>query len=184
MLPNLPEAATSNAVPRVVLTSKHKVIFLLLPNFNVATVMGYDANVWYRTPWGQDPQVEKRDLKGPEIFLYNVSISHSLESADRLFLVCSIFETRFHVIQSCLEFPIQLWAALNSLLSRLCLLSPRIKGLKNHSKWWLTYQILMEIKRKGTSFITYNIQFNLMTERTKNCYFTVLGSQCGLLNHK
>lgn len=108
MLPNLPEAATSNAVPHVVLTSKHKVIFLLLPNFNVATVMGYDANVWCRTPWGQDPQVEKRDLKGPEIFLYNVSISHSLESADRLFLVCSVFETRLHVIQSCLEFPIQL----------------------------------------------------------------------------
>lgn len=128
----------SNAVPHVVLSNNHKVIFLLLPNFNVATVMGYDANVWYRTPWGQDPQVEKWGLKGPELSLYNVSISHSLESTDRLFFVCSIFETRFHVIQFCLEFPIQLWAALNSLLSRLCLLSPRIKGLKHHNKWWLT----------------------------------------------
>lgn len=35
----------------------------------------------------------------------------------------------------------------------------------------------MESKRKGASFITYNIQFNLITARTKNCYFIVLGSK-------
>lgn len=35
----------------------------------------------------------------------------------------------------------------------------------------------MEIRRKGTSFITYNIQFNLITASTKNCYFIFLGSK-------
>lgn len=60
---NLPNVSTLYTVPQVVVNPNHKIILLLIQNYNFSTIMNYNANIWnvgYLTydPWrGHDPQV-------------------------------------------------------------------------------------------------------------------------------
>jgi hypothetical protein len=60
-----------SAVPHVVKIPNHKIILLQLPNFNVATVMNHNVNVWYVTTRGWNPQV-KLSSTGLEHLVYRL----------------------------------------------------------------------------------------------------------------
>lgn len=78
-----------NTVPHVVVTLNHKIILLLLQNYNIATIMNCDAHIWYtgylicrpckRVVWlplrGCNPQIENCSVKKKfwelDVSLYN-----------------------------------------------------------------------------------------------------------------
>lgn len=43
---NLPNVSTLYTVPQVVVNPNHKIILLLIQNYNFSTIMNYNANIW------------------------------------------------------------------------------------------------------------------------------------------